>query len=275
MKIHIPDASHISALRLLWKEAFGDTDTFLDTFFKTAFSQNRCLVATIDNNVAAALYWFDCSYNEKRIAYIYAVATALASRGQGICHKLMEDTHVHLKKLGYEGAILVPGNTSLFDFYESLGYYACCNIHQLYCCCPKQEIHSSHSPNDKCSGSSSTNTINLKKIDKHQYARLRRDFLPKGSIIQEHENLDFLETQADFYMGEKLLLVARVENDTLNGLELLGDTNAAPAITHALGCFDGIFRTPGNSTPFAMYHSLTDNGSGNSIPPSYFAFAFD
>lgn len=275
MKIHMPDASHIPALRLLWKEGFGDTDAFLDTFFKTAFSPERCRIATIDNSVVAMLYWFDCSYNNKRIAYVYAVATALSFRGQGMCRQLMKDTHVHLKKLGYEGAILVPGSTALFDFYGSMGYCSCCNIDQLQCSRSTQDYNSCHSLEDKCHISSTTNTIDLIKIDKLQYARLRRDFLPKGGVIQEKENLDFLETQADFYMGENLLLAARVENDTLQGIELLGDASTAPAIAYTLGCSTGIFRIPGSSKPFAMYLSLTDNDSDNRIPPSYFAFAFD
>ena len=92
-KIGEPLPSQQKELRLLWKEAFGDDDTFLDTFEATAFSSSRCRCATINSRVVAALYWFDCSMNEKKIAYIYAVATSIKFRGQGICHALIEDTH--------------------------------------------------------------------------------------------------------------------------------------------------------------------------------------
>ena len=37
-----PDRGRIPALRALWKEAFGDTDLFLDGFFEYGFSPNRC-----------------------------------------------------------------------------------------------------------------------------------------------------------------------------------------------------------------------------------------
>jgi hypothetical protein len=33
MKIDCPTAAEISALRALWKEAFGDSDEFLNDFF--------------------------------------------------------------------------------------------------------------------------------------------------------------------------------------------------------------------------------------------------
>ena len=50
----------ISALRSLWKEAFEDSDEFLDLFFSTAYSYERCLAAFIDDELAGALYIFDC-----------------------------------------------------------------------------------------------------------------------------------------------------------------------------------------------------------------------
>ena len=102
MTIKQPAVDHIPALRLLWKEAFGDSDAFLDGFFRTGFDAARCRCT---EDVAAALYWFDCTWKGKKLAYVYAVATAEASRCRGLCRMLMEDTHRHLETLGYAGAI--------------------------------------------------------------------------------------------------------------------------------------------------------------------------
>lgn len=253
MNINTPLHSQIPDLRALWQEAFNDTDAFLDTFFKTAFHPGRCRCATKDGKVTAALYWFDCLHKNKPIAYIYAVATAASHRRQGLCRKLMADTHLHLAKLGYEGVILVPGRRELFDFYEKMGYQTCSRIHKFYCDAKPEELL-------------------LCSIDKDEYARLRKLLLPCGSVIQEKENLDFLQTQANFYMGLGFLLAARGEKDTLYGIELLGDISAAPSIVHSLGYSKGTFRTPGSSVPYAMYHSLNDNSH---LPPAYFGFAFD
>ena len=112
----------------------------------------------------------------------------------------------------------------------------------------------------------------LYEIDKNEYARLRKLLLPAGSVIQEKENLTFLENIAKFYIGHGFLLCAHGENPTLYVYELLGDKSHAPDIIHTLGFSDGIIRTPGNSRPFTMYHSLSNNAS---TLPNYFGFAFD
>lgn len=260
MTIDAPKESMLPALRNLWQEAFGDTEDFLNTFFTTAFSADRCRVITQNGTVVAMLYWFDCLLSDRPVAYVYAVATGKDFRGQGLCHKLMEDTHRHLKTLGYAGTVLVPGSEALFGFYERMGYEAFGGIRELHC-------------------DHAETSVSLSEIDKAEYAALRQKHLPKGGILQEKENLDFLETQAAFYKGSDFLLTARREGNTLYGLELLGNEAAASGMVRALGCEKGTFRTPGtaNDRPFAMYRPLTRvqaNKKGG-LWPTYFGFSFD
>ena len=254
-----PDDAMLPQLRDLWKEAFGDSDGFLDSFYSTAFDTSRCRVAHVKkdtadsgNDLAAVLYWFDCTVDNQRIAYIYAVATAKEFRGNGACHMLLTDTHEHLKSLGYAGAILVPGNEALVHLYEGCEYETCTKRSRIEC-------------------SAEDMGIVIREIDKEEYATLRRDFLPVHAVIQEGENLDFLATQAKFYTGEHFLLVASIENENLYGIELLGDTSLAPGIVHALNCKDGTFFSPGKDEAFAMWHALTEDA----IEPTYLGFAFD
>ena len=117
-----PDDRDIPALRQLWQEAFGDDDAFLDKFFATGYSENRCRVVMQEGQAAAALYWFDCQWEGKKLAYLYAVATAKTHRGQGLCRKLMAFAEEELAKAGIETTVLTPGEPSLFRFYENLGY---------------------------------------------------------------------------------------------------------------------------------------------------------
>ncbi len=251
MTIDFPTRKDVKALRSLWREAFGDSEEFLDAFTATAMDASRCLMATVDGQLAAALYWFDCSCRGKKMAYLYAVATAKAFRGQGICRKLMTHTHGYLQKNGYAGTLLVPGEESLFGFYEKMGYSVCCTMRAFPC-----------TPDG--------NAIALRPVDAEEYGRLRRQLLPEGSVIQEEENLDFLSTMAKFYAGTGLLLAAHKEGQKLTAYELLGDRTAAPGVLTALGCSQGEFRIFGEGTPFAMYRPLS-----NDPPPAYFAFAFD
>lgn len=261
-----PCEDTLPQLRELWKEAFGDSDYFLDCFYTTAFDKSRCRVAYAStsktsvcsediptrNNLAAALYWFDCNIDSQRIAYVYAVATSKAFRGNGACHVLLEDTHKHLTALGYSSVILVPGNEALVQIYEGCEYELCTKRARIIC-------------------SAEDMNVEIFEIKKEEFAALRSEHLPKDSIIQEGANLDFLETQAKFYSGEQFLLSANIENDNLYGIELLGNTSVAPGIIHALGCKDGTFFTPGKDEPFAMWHPLREDA----VEPGYFGFAFD
>ncbi|MBR2045016.1 MAG: GNAT family N-acetyltransferase [Agathobacter sp.] len=253
-----PLPSQLPELRQLWKETFGDSDEFLDTFQATAFSLNRCRCVVINDMVVAALYWFNCEFQGSPIAYIYAVATAREYRGQGICHALMKNTHIHLKELGYTGAILSPASKSLFDFYEKMGYKTCAYNDELIF---KENSLYSFEKND----------ITIRKIDKNEFAKLRQGFLPKDAVLQENENLDFLETQAEFFAGKNFLLTAKKNDFHLQGIEFLGDTSIIPAILQVLHCTSGNFRTVGKSNPFGMYYSFTDITKS----PSYIGFVFD
>ena len=237
--------------RRLWKEAFGDSDEFLDDFDKTAFSPERYRAVIIDGEVVSALYFFDCEYAGGRIAYIYAVATAKEYRGQGLCRRLFDETHAYLTERGYMGAILCPGSDSLFDFYKSMGYSTCTYVNEC-------EV-------------TAGDAVGVKEITKDEYAKLRRKYLPEGSVIQESENIDFLSSFSKFYSGDCFVLTARPDGERLFGAELLGNVDAAAGITRALGFERGVFRTEGNVKPFAMYYSLDKK----TVPPTYFGLAFD
>lgn len=251
MNIKAPTPCDIPALRNLWKEAFSDTDEFLDIFFATAFSPERSFCVKENDEAITALYFFDCIFKGEKIAYIYAVATAKSHRGRGLCRKLMEHTHKVLKSFGYKGAILVPGSASLFDFYGKMGYKTCCYLSE-------KEVGKGNSREA------------VQKISAEEYALLRKEYLPEGAVIQEGENLSFLSTYAEFYKGEDFLFTASKEGNTLICHEFLGNIKKAPDILKSLYCETGKFRTMGNDIPFAMY--LPFKGEDY---PCHFGFAFD
>ena len=173
MIIDAPKREQISELRALWKEAFGDTDDFLDVFFDKIFSFSRCRCVIEDGKVSAALYWFDCEYEKRKVAYLYAIATLTEYRGRGLCSALMADTHEHLKKCGYSLSMLVPASKDLFSFYEKLGYGVCTSVSEELVC-------------------ASSEKIDIARIEYEEYGILRKNMLPECSIVQEAENLVFL-----------------------------------------------------------------------------------
>ena len=250
MNVDYPSPEQLTALQQLWQEAFGDEGDFLEQFYTHGFAPDRCRCITIDGQLAAALYWFDCSYLGKPLAYLYGIATAKNHRGKGLCRILLENTHNHLKYLGYAGAVLVPAEAGLFAMYEKMGYALCSSVSEFTC-------RAGDAP------------VSLRSVDAEEYGRLRREFLPENGVLQEGDNLAFLSSFAQFYAGGDF--VAAVNRDEKCFVpELLGNRDAAPGILAALHKKEGYFRTPGTEKPFAMYHGLSD------LPaPEYFGLAFD
>ena len=250
MKIDNPSVTQYAGLKALWMTCFGDTDAFVDRFFAVAFSPERCLCVTRQEEILAAAYWLDVEFDNKKAAYIYAVATDPAHRGQGLCRQLMEAIHQILLSQGYAGAMLVPGEPGLREMYEKMGYADFGGIREFACL-------------------AASDVLPVRQITKAEYAALRRSYLPAGGVAQEGACLDFLSQFYRFYQTEDHIFAAASTGCELFAAELLGDSTAAPAILAAFGVRSGVFRVPG-SDPFAMYHSLD-----GAEAPEYFAFAFD
>ena len=239
-------------LRRLWQEAFGDTQEYLDGFFRVGFSPENCLCIRQEGNIAAALYWLDMTCRGEKTAYIYAVATAQAYRGQGLCRRLMERTHRILKDRGYAMAVLVPQEPGLVRMYEALGYFPGSGIALL-------EAAPAEGP------------IALRSVGPAEYNARRNSLLPPGSVELGEQALAFLSLHSEFFLGEDFALAAVQEKGQLLGLEYLGPEQNVPRITAALGCAGAKLRVPGNDLPFAMYYPLVPGAAA----PNHFGFAFD
>lgn len=247
MIIKHPSQGDIPALRKLWQEAFGDEDAYLDAFFATAFDRGRCLRA---GNGEAACYWLDCACRGQKIAYLYAVATAERSRGQGLCRRLLEETKKALKNQDYAGILLVPGSECLRRMYQKLGFETATAIREL--------------------SLPASAPIPLQSLTLTQYCALRAPMLPEGAVIEGGEMMAFLATRGEFYRQGDTICACIREGSHLYIPELLGNSALASSIAAALGCAHVTLRTPGRGTPFAMYCPLSDTPA-----PTHFSFALD
>ena len=252
MTISEPKSSHMQGLRELWKAAFGDTDDFLDMFYTRAYAPDRCRCVLDGDRVTAVLYWFDCTCEGQKLAYIYAVATDPAYRKQGLCRRLMADTHSHLKNLGYAGAMLLPQDPGLRRMYGTMGYKNATQVREFTC-------------------EAADDPVALTELTIEEFANARKVMLPAGSVIQEGENLSYLAGYAKFYEGPGFLLTAFPDGDKLVACELLGDVNKAPGMLRTFGVESGSFRCPGADIDFGMCISFVDNFQ----KPAYLGFPFD
>lgn len=239
----------ITELKRLWQQAFGDSDAFLDCFFSCGYSPDRCRYLAAEGRIQAMLYWFDCTLAGKKYAYLYAIATDENCRNQGLCRRLMAETHDHLRSLGYAGALLVPGSRELFRFYEKLGYTTACFVDEFTV--------------------TAGGPISLGAVDTAEYAVLRQQLLPDGGLLQDGTTLNFLARFAKFYAGRDFVLAVTVEDGQAMIHELLGQADAS-GIVAALGCSEGRFRTPGSTKPFAMFYPLN-----STVAPQYLGLALD
>lgn len=251
MKIDAPTSGQIPRLRRLWKQAFGDTEAFLDGFFATGFAPERCRVLWEQNMPLAALYWFDCLWQGRKVAYLYAIATEKAHRNQGLCRRLMEDTHRHLASLGYAGAVLVPAEDGLFRLYAKMGYHSFC-------------------PMTKQTVSAGTFPIPVTTLSSDQYRRERKTRLPENSILHGEATFAFFSRFAGYYAAGDCLFCGSREGEQFIFQEFLGSQEGVPGILAALGVRQGVFLSPGDRD-CAMYCSF----SQDSALPEYFGIFLD
>ena len=252
MRIEHPGEKDVPALRQLWKTAFGDDDGFLDDFFALAWQADHSLCAREGEGLAGMLYWLDGSCGGQKIGYLYAVATAPACRGRGICRRLLEQAEQILKSRGYGAALLVPGSPGLRGMYEKLGWKTVTKV-DVFACRAEEQL------------------LTLRRVEKEEYAILRRAQLPAGGVVQEGKSLDFLASQEQFFAGNGVLLAGHWDNGRLITAEYLGDPQLAPGVLWALGADSGSFRSPGGGIPFAMEKRLSEKAP----EIRYFGLAFD
>ena len=252
MTVDYPTSDRLAGLRQLWKEAFGDTDVFLDAFFERAFSPYRCRCVTENGAVLAALYWFEVSCNTQRFAYLYAVATAKSHRGRGLFSTLLADTKEILAAEGYHGILLVPESESLGRMYEKFGFFPCTSVRTA-------------------TAEAGAEPEEFREIGPGEFARLRRKLLPPDGTLQEGADLDLLATQCHFWAGENWLAVGQIYDGRLVLQEFLGDERQIPGLLRALDVPRGTFRAPGGEEDFAYLLPLRPD----CLRPAYFGLALD
>lgn len=249
MIIDNPEKNHVPALRKLWQQAFGDTDAFLDKFFSAGFSPARCRCVFVGGMPVAAHYLFDCRWQGKKIAYMYALAVEKSHRGKGLSRLLMTDTHRYLQENGYAGVLLEPADDGLRQYYATFGYADCGGRTEITC-------------------RAGSTRIPLCRLDAPAYEQAREKWLPDGGVRQSGVMTAFLHTYTDFIGSEDF--VAAVSRTEAVITEFLGNREKLPGLLAALECKQAAVRVPGKEKT-AMYLSLT----GEAEKPAYFGLPLD
>lgn len=133
MQVTHPSPAQVPQLKALWKTCFGDSSAYIDHFFGQMFCPEHILIAVKDQTIVAMMMMLPAIYTRHgappvRGAYIYAVATLPAHRGQGIMTALHDQAVTRAEQAGLDFLTLVPATPSLFAMYQKLSYQTCSSL---------------------------------------------------------------------------------------------------------------------------------------------------
>lgn len=225
MIIRKPTLKDFPRLSVLWQEAFEDAGEDVENFYSTAFSFDRALVAQ-EQNPVACIYWIDAQIAGQKVAYLYALAVRKDCRSQGIGKALLEKTLETLKEEGYKGAILVPGEESLYAYYQRAGFVP-------------------FGRTEKTAVEMGAPGLPGKKVSPETYFSLRQKTNP--SVAWGKEAISYLGKFCDLYAGEGWLLAAGAEEIQ----EFIGNPEDLPHILYTLNIEKAQALLPGEN-PCAM-----------------------
>ncbi|MGL5973346.1 MAG: GNAT family N-acetyltransferase [Oscillospiraceae bacterium] len=207
----VAKTSDINQLKILWKEAFGDTDEYINFFYNKGFFISTTFLYEEDGQITSMLSSFDVCFNYNKTAkkgsYIYAVATLKKFRGKKQMTKLMNFTEDYLLKKDYQFCTLVPQNKGLFDVYEKVGYYKFTKFNNI-------DINNIDIKLNKY-------TIEeFKSIDINKYFENRKSFLTNKirKITFSEDSIEYLKSEIEF--NECKALYNNAENYSLLYYEL-------------------------------------------------------
>jgi predicted acetyltransferase len=113
-------------IRQMWKTVFGDSDAYMDIYFREKYRDERTLVYMENEKAMASLqmlpYQFTFCDVEVPAVYISGAATLPEARKKGYMQQLLLKSFDEMAKIGVSLSILVPQEEWLLKFYEKYGY---------------------------------------------------------------------------------------------------------------------------------------------------------
>lgn len=129
VKIKTAEYVDSAELRTVWKEAFGDSDAYLDFFFAFRFCPENTLVLLENGKIVSQLFLLPCFLRGKDdivpCYYLFAAATLKSARGKGYMGALLKAAESLSAERNVNAIVLLPGEPSLYDYYKRFGYSPC------------------------------------------------------------------------------------------------------------------------------------------------------
>ena len=115
----------------LWRRCFGDEQAYLDLCFDQGDAVSHGMLLEAEGAVQSMLLVFSQEMtlpegDSVPMWYVYAFCTHPDGQSRGYGRTLLAWTEAEGRKAGAKAVVMVPGEPSLFRFYESLGYETAC-----------------------------------------------------------------------------------------------------------------------------------------------------
>lgn len=157
----------------LWNEAFGDSKGDIEKFLSVFLEY--VLIFRNQDDVAGMLTLLPVTKNNIPGRYVYAVATLKKYRSQGISTRLLDFSKKYIKENNEEFLILVPANTSLFDFYGNRGFKTASYIER------KEYKYENFTKKP----------FDIQKISASEYIALKKLYIPSSDAVCWSEEMLF------------------------------------------------------------------------------------
>lgn len=125
--IRFADKSSEAEIREMWKICFGDSDAYMDIYFREKYRPENTLIYIDENKkTAASLQMLPFNFlfhnSEIPVAYYSGLCTLPEARKQGFMGALIIESFREMRIRKIPLAILVPQDNSVMRYYEKFGF---------------------------------------------------------------------------------------------------------------------------------------------------------
>ncbi len=265
-------------LKLLWQEAFGDSDKDTAFYFDHRHRDDRLLLWEQDDVIAGMLTLLPCDLMIDGTAYparyIYAVATAQAFRRQGISTQLMQHAHAWMQQQGLAASVLAPATPELFDFYAKRGYTTTFYVSHTEVSFPADGTLAANTQVRPASLATYTQIRDAAMVDSRLYVRWDAEAL--GFVLLSEKAAGNQVFHITAPGGEACAICQHIAPEQVRVVELitlgLRSQEALCALHSQLQAQTYVLRLPQNAwpdcppTPLGMIYPLTDLPKGAGGP---------
>lgn len=110
------------AVRRLWKETFGDSNEFINSFMRHYSKQESLMTVKENGQLVSMLHILPFTMNGDKVGYIYAVATAEEHRNKGYASFLLKKAVETAKREKLAALVTIPASKALRSYYKRFGF---------------------------------------------------------------------------------------------------------------------------------------------------------